>query len=134
MIRYPTLEEIITLHGLMIDQSGGTHGIRDFGALESALAQPQMMFDGIELYPDVVAKAASLGFSLVCNHPFLDGNKRIGHGATEVFLILNGLELIAGVNEQEKVILDLASGKIIRGDFIAWVRSNTQRIDSTHHT
>ncbi|MFN6052965.1 MAG: type II toxin-antitoxin system death-on-curing family toxin, partial [Planctomycetia bacterium] len=71
MIRIPTLEEIITLHGLIIDQSGGTNGIRDFGALESALAQPQMMFDGVELYPDIIAKAASLGFSLICNHPFL---------------------------------------------------------------
>jgi death-on-curing protein len=131
MIRIPTLEEIIILHGLIIDQSGGTNGIRDFGALESALAQPQMMFDGVELYPDIIAKAASLGFSLICNHPFLDGNKRIGHAATEILLLLNGLEIIAGTNEQEKVILDLASGKVKREEFIAWVRSITKQIDST---
>ena len=131
MIRIPTLEEIITLHGLIIDQSGGTNGIRDFGALESALAQSLMMFDGVELYPDIIAKAASLGFSLICNHPFLDGNKRIGHAATEILLLLNGLEIIAGTNEQEKVILDLASGKVKREEFIAWVRSITKQIDST---
>ena len=77
MIRLPTLEEIITLHGLIIDQSGGTHGIRDIGALESAFAQPQMMFGGVELYPDVIAKAASLGFSLVCNHPFLVATREL---------------------------------------------------------
>jgi len=61
-------------------------------------------------------------------HPFFDGNKRIGHAATEILLLFNGLELIAEINEQEKVILDLASGKVTREEFIAWVRSKTKQI------
>jgi len=71
------------LHDRIIISSGGSHGIRDVSALESALAQPRATFDGVDLYPDLIAKAAALGFLLVANHPFVDGNKRIGHAAME---------------------------------------------------
>ena len=73
MIRYLTLEEVLELHRLALEQSGGMEGVRDIGSLDSALAQPQMAFGGHELYPTLGDKAAALGFSLVCNHPFLDG-------------------------------------------------------------
>ena len=106
---------------LFRSQSGGSAGIRDFGALESALAQPRMTFDGDELYPTIVDKAAALGFSLINNHPFVDGNKRIGHAAMEVFLILNGYEIEAGVDEQERVILGVAAGQIKRDELRAWL-------------
>ena len=89
-MRYLTLNEVLDLFHHILEQSGGSAGIRDFGALESALAQPRMTFDEKELYPTVVDKAAVLGFSLINNHPFVDGNKRIGHAAMEVFLIRNG--------------------------------------------
>ena len=79
MIRYLTLEEVLELHRLALAQAGGLAGVRDLGALDSALAQPQMAFGGQELYPSLREKAAALGFSLVCNHPFVDGNKRVGH-------------------------------------------------------
>ena len=73
-----------------------------------------MTFGGEDLYPTLVDKAAALGFSLILNHPFLDGNKRIGHAVMEVFLILNGYEISATVDEQEQVILALAAGRMSR--------------------
>jgi death on curing protein len=126
MIRYLTLEEVLELHRLALEQAGGLEGVRDLGGLDSALAQPQMTFEGQELYPSLAEKAAALGFSLVCNHPFLDGNKRVGHAAMETFLVLNGWELAAGVDEQEQVILRLAAGSLKREEFTAWVQSHLQ--------
>lgn len=120
MIRYLTVEEVLELHRLVLEQSGGLGGVRDLGGLDSALAQPQMAFGGQELYPSLAEKAAALGFSLVCNHPFADGNKRVGHAAMETFLVLNGWELVAGVDEQEQVVLRLAAGTLKRDEFVAW--------------
>jgi death on curing protein len=94
-----TVNDVIDLHRQVVEQSGGSFGVRDLGALESAVAQPQMTFGGEDLYPTVVDKAAALGFSLVMNHPFVDGNKRIGHAAMETFLVLNGLEIYASVED-----------------------------------
>ncbi|MDA0919997.1 MAG: type II toxin-antitoxin system death-on-curing family toxin, partial [Planctomycetota bacterium] len=85
-MRYLTLSEVLFLHTRVIEQSGGAEGVLDLGRVESAIAQPQMSFGGQELYPEIHTKAASLCFSLVMNHPFNDGNKRIGHAAMEVFL------------------------------------------------
>ncbi len=76
-MRYLTLNEVLELYLLVMKQSGGAVGIRDVNALESAVAQPRMTFGGQELYPSIAEKAAVLGFSLIKNHPFLDGNKRI---------------------------------------------------------
>ncbi len=91
-------------------------------ALESALAQPQMTFDSADLYPTLVDKA--LGYALIKNHPFLDGNKRTGHAAMEVFLVLNGYEIRAPVDEQERVILQVAATEIEREEFTAWLRTH----------
>jgi death on curing protein len=99
-------------------------GLRDRGALESAVAQPQMTFGGGDLYPSLMEKAATLAFSLVKNHAFVDGNKRVGHAAMETFLVLNGYELSAGVDEQEQVVLQLAAGAIGREQFTEWVRAH----------
>ena len=98
MIRYLSVEEVLELHRLALQQTGGLDGVRDLGGLESAVVQPQMTFGGQDLYPCLPKKAAALGFSLVCNHPFLDGNKLVGHLAMEMFLVLNGQELTAGVD------------------------------------
>jgi death-on-curing protein len=92
--------------------------------LESALAQPRQSFAGQDLYPDITSKAAALCFSLVLNHPFVDGNKRIGHAAMETFLMINGHELHAPVDEQERVMLDLAAGKLARETFAEWVKQH----------
>ena|SRR5688572_1699635 len=120
-MRYLSLQEIISLHSLLISQSGGSFGLRDHGALESAVAQPEASFGGEDLYADLASKAAALGHSLIQNHPFVDGNKRIGHGAMEVFLLLNGHEIDASVDDQEKIIIQVASGKISRIEFSEWI-------------
>lgn len=125
MIRYLLLAEVLELHRSVIEQWGGASGIRDLGALESALAQPRQSFGGQDLYPDLTSKAAALCFSLVLNHPFIDGNKRIGHAAMETFLIVNGSELGESVDEQERIMLNLAAGKLSREDFVEWVTQHT---------
>lgn len=122
-MRYLTLVELMDLHERIVDQSGGSVGVRDLGMIESAMAQPQMSFGGTELYPTLAHKAAALCFSLVMNHPFVDGNKRTGHAAMEIFLVLNGFELDADVDDAESIILKLAAGELERSDFNAWVAS-----------
>ncbi len=127
-MRYLTLNEVLDLYRQVMEQSGGAVGIRDLNALESAVAQPHMTFGGQELYPTVVEKASALGFSLVKNHPFVDGNKRIGHAALETFLVLNGFEINASVDEQERVILQLAASELDRDEFTKWLHAHiTQR-------
>ena len=123
-MRYLNLGEVLDLHRQIIEQSKGARGIRDLGALESAIAQPRMTFAGEDLYPTIVDKASALGFSIVMNHPFIDGNKRTGHAAMETFLILNGLEINAYVDEQERVILALASGELERDAFTKWLQGS----------
>jgi death-on-curing protein len=105
-------------------QSGGAEGLMPLPALEYALAQPQMTFGGEDLYPTLVDKAAVLGYALIKNHPFLDGNKRTGHAAMEVFLVLNGYEIRATVDEQESVILQVAASEIDREEFTTWLRTH----------
>jgi death on curing protein len=103
----------------------GSGGIRDMGALESAIAQPRMTFGGTELYPTIIEKASALGFLIVMNHPFVDGNKRAGHAAMETFLVLlNRLEIKAMVDEQELTILALAAGELDRDAFTDWLRKS----------
>ena len=124
MMRYLSLPEVLELHERVIDISGGTKGIRDIRLLESAVNQPRASFDQSDLYPDMVSKAAALCYSLVMNHPFIDGNKRVGHAALETYLILNGFQIDANVDEQERTILDLAAGKVGREAFTSWLRSH----------
>ncbi|MEQ9549598.1 MAG: type II toxin-antitoxin system death-on-curing family toxin [Coleofasciculus sp. G3-WIS-01] len=124
-MRFLTLIEVLELHRRVIEQSGGALGIRDVGLLESAIAQPRMTFSGEELYPSLLEKAAALGFSIIMNHPFVDGNKRTGHAALETFLILNGIEISAAVDEQESIVLAIASGKLGREAFVEWLQQHT---------
>jgi len=126
-MRYLTLGEVVELHRRLVAQSGGAAGIRDLGLLESALAQPRATFDGHDLHPTVVDKAAALGFALVANHPFVDGNKRVGHAAMEVFLALNGFEIDATVDEQERLMLDAASGLTDRAALAEWLNSHVMK-------
>ena len=116
------------MYEAVIDSSGGSLGIRDVGTLKSAIIQPRLTYDQSDLYPDIISKAAALCFSLVMNHPFIDGNKRVGHAAMETFLILNGIEIKATVDEQERIILDLASGHLTREEFSAWLKEHVIRI------
>lgn len=126
-MRYLTLGEVVDLHRAVIEETGGASGIRDLGALESALAQPKASFGGVDLHASLADKAAALCFSLVNNHAFIDGNKRIGHAAAETFLILNGSEINAPVDEQERLMLDLASGRLTREQLAAWLLAHLRQ-------
>lgn len=114
--------EVLEIHRAVVEQAGGIAHVRDLRALESAVAQPRATFDGNDLYPSIEEKAAALGFSLIRNHPFTDGNKRVGHAAIEVTLLMNGLALRSSVEEAERVILGVAAGTASRDDLVEWVR------------
>ena len=131
MTRYLSLAEVLRLHGRIIAETGGSDGLRDLGLLESALAQPRQTFGGQDLYPSLVEKAAAVGYSLIKNHPFVDGNKRIGHAVVEAMLMLNGFELSAGVDESETEILAVAAGDRSRDEFRAWIEKHVVRLGST---
>jgi death-on-curing protein len=128
MIRYLTLVEVLYLHRQVIQQSGGALGIRDLGLLESAVAQPKMTFGGEDLYPTVIDKASALGFSLIKNHALVDGNKRTAHAAMETFLVLNGLEIVATLDEQEQMVLMLADSQLGREDWTGWLQEKVRPI------
>jgi death-on-curing protein len=123
-MRYLSLLEILELHDRIIATSRGNKRVRDIRLLESAVNQPRITFDQTDLYPDIVSKAAALCYSLIMNHPFIDGNKRVGHAAMETFLILNGFEINASIDEQERIILDLAAGKLGRAAFTTWLNNH----------
>lgn len=119
-----TKRQILDLHSLLIQESGGIDGLRDDGLLDSALKQPFQTYDGIELYPTVIDKAVRLGYSLISNHPFVDGNKRIGTHAMLVFLDINGIDLEYDDDELIKLILQIASGEAKDDTLNAWVRAH----------
>lgn len=123
-MRYLTVGEILELYNRVMEQSGGSVGILDLGSLESAVAQPRMTFNDEELYPTIVDKASSLGYSIIQNHPFVDGNKRAGHAALETFLMLNGYEIYASEDEQVEIVLGVASGELDRSTFTEWLRNH----------
>ncbi len=128
-MRYLTLVEVLELHRRIIEKSGGATGIRNFGLLESAIAQPRMTFGGKELYSSLIGKSAALGFSIIMNHPFIDGNKRTGHAAAETLLVLNGMKIAASVDEQERIVLSVASGQMGREAFADWLNLHAIAIE-----
>ena len=121
---YLSIDEVLFLHRRIIATSGGSMGLSNCSGLESAVAQPRMTFDGQDLYPTIREKAAALCFSLIQNHPFVDGNKRVGHAAMEVFLGLNGYEIDATVDDQERIILGVASGNVSRDQLVRWLEEH----------
>lgn len=123
-MRYLSLAEVFRLHERLVASSGGANGIRDLGRVEAALAEPKATFGGTDLYPTLIEKAAALAFSLIQGHPFVDGNKRIGHAAMSVFLLLNGMEINADVDEQERLILGVAAEQLSREALVAWLESH----------
>ena len=114
-------EQILMLHTQLIQQTGGSEGVRDYNLLDSALETPFQSFGGDELYPTIQAKAARLGYGLIKNHCMIDGNKRIGTHAMLVFLALNGIELKYTQKELYETILDVAAGNIEYEGLLQWV-------------
>jgi death-on-curing protein len=126
---YLSVEQVLAFHRLLVEQQpGGIAAVRDRGSLESALARPAMTFDGEDLYPDAPSKAAALMHLLVLNHPFVDGNKRIGVAAAELFLERNGCVIEASDRELEAVTVAAAEGTIGVEALAIWF---SQRLRST---
>ena len=113
--------QILLLHEQLIAETGGSSGLRDEGMLDSALNAPFQTFGGEDVYPSLQQKAARLCFGLVKNHPFVDGNKRIGAHVMLVFLVLNGIELQHTQTELSDIILQLAAGTIQSSDLLDWI-------------
>ncbi|MBQ6147981.1 MAG: type II toxin-antitoxin system death-on-curing family toxin [Oscillospiraceae bacterium] len=125
MIKF-SKEKVLLLHQLMAEETGGGIGIRDDGLLDSALENAFATFDGKELYPSKEEKAARLGFALITNHAFLDGNKRIGVYVMITFLEINGISVQATNEEVAEVGLAVASGEIKYEGLLEWVIDHTR--------
>jgi death-on-curing protein len=122
-MRYLTPEQVLFIHARLIAETGGEHGIRDLGLLQSAVSRPQAVFEGTELYPDVHHKAAALLESLINNHPFVDGNKRTGITAAAMFLRINDYSLTASNQEVESFVLSIALGEQTVDSIVEWLKS-----------
>ena len=123
MIRL-TKSQVLLIHDQLIAETGGSSGLRDEGILDSALSAPFQRFGGEDVYPSLQQKAARLCFGLVKNHPFVDGNKRIGAHVMLVFLALNGVELQHSQTELSDIILQLAAGEINAEHLLRWILSH----------
>lgn len=126
MIVYLTAEQVLFIHYRLVSETGGEHGVRDLGLLESAVARPQATFDRQELYPDIFEKAAALMESLINNHPFMDGNKRTGITCAVLFLQQNGVLFSAKNADLEKFTLRVASSKAGRSEITKWLKKHSQ--------
>ena len=117
-------EQVMRIHSKLTAVTGGADGVRETGLLESALEAPFMTFGGYELYPTLVEKAARLGASLVGNHPFVDGNRRIGVHAMLVFLALNGIEPKYTQVELADLGIALADGSMKYDELLLWLKEH----------
>lgn len=118
---WPSKDQIIAVHDASLKRFGGAEGIRDQGLLESALARPFASFAGREVFPSDIAKVCAMCHALVTNHPFVDGNKRVGAAILGMVLRVNGLRFKPRHEEFYAVILGVASGKISLESLTSWV-------------
>jgi death-on-curing protein len=123
-----TLDQVLYIHKEQIRQLGGSEGLRDMGLLQSALAMPQAEFGGQFLHADLYLMAAAYLFHIALNHPFVDGNKRVGAMAADVFLELNGITLPPSSEaEFEKITLDVAQGKVDKPQIAAFFKKHSKK-------
>ena len=125
MIKF-SQEKVLLLHQLITQETGGDPGLRDYGLLDSALEGAYATFDGKDLYPTKEEKAARLGYALISNHAFVDGNKRIGMYIMLTFLEVNGIRVHPTNEEVVRAGLAVASGKMNYVELLAWVRKNAE--------
>ena len=123
-MKYLTREQVMKLHQVLIETSGGSLGIRDEGMLDSALKTPLQTFDKRELFPTILDKATRLAFGLIKNHPFIDGNKRIGTHAMLIFLALNNIMLSYKDEELIDIIFRVASDRADENDLYSWIENH----------
>jgi death-on-curing protein len=125
-IAFLTLDEVVAIHRDQIERYGGSVGVRDWGLLKSAIAMPAVTFGGQYLHADLCEMAAAYLFHIVQNHPFIDGNKRVGAVAADVFLMLNNVRLIGGQDDYAELVLSVARGEASKSDAAAFFRGNTE--------
>jgi death-on-curing protein len=123
------IKEVELLHRILIDKFGGSYGIRDNAALESAIARPFQTFDGNDLYPSDLEKAASLIESILVNHPFIDGNKRTGYTLLRLYLIQKGLDITSSQDNKYEFVINIASGILKYEGILSWLKSNTVKMN-----
>lgn len=123
-----TIERVIYLHDQIVNQSGGSYGVRDRALLHSALERCKASFAGEDLYPDIISKAAALWHSLTMNHPFVDGNKRTGYEITKRFLYTNGYQVVASDNEVISFCIAVGSKQADHKQIITWLKASTQEL------
>lgn len=119
------IKDVLNLHEMLIEFYGGSNGVRDQGSLESAIARPFMTFDGQDLYPSSIEKAAALIESVAKNHPFVDGNKRTAYYLSRKFLNTNGIDITANQDAKYNFVIQVASGQYNYDDIVAWLQVNT---------
>lgn len=123
--KFLTFDQVLALHKLQIDKFGGSHGVKDESLLRSAIAQPESGFGNDYFHKDLYEMAAAYLFHLVMNHAFVDGNKRIAALVSSVFLEINGLNLTAGEDEFEKIVMDVAQGLISKEQIAEFFKRST---------
>ena len=121
-----SIDEVVALHDLQLEHFGGLSGLRDIGLLESAVAMPQAGFGGIYAHADVFEMAAAYLFHLVKNHPFLDGNKRVGFHAAYVFLSLNGVTLEMPEDAAYDLVIATAEGRASKAEIASAFRAHSR--------
>lgn len=124
MCKFPSFQDVLALHKVAIEEFGGLEGVRDQGLIHSAIQSPFQTFDGEELFPTVEEKIARLAYGLICNHGFVDGNKRVACLSLVVFLELNNINFDPILKELEKTFMGLAEGHVSYNDFLDWVLKN----------
>lgn len=122
------INQILVIHDEVIEETGGSPGIRDIHLLESAVARPQASFGGDDLYPDIFSKASALGHSIIRNHAFLDGNKRTGYMSMRLFLNVNGYDLEASLEEKYKFVMEIAEKIIDKESIAEWLRGHSRKL------
>ena len=125
-MKYLYPKQVLYLYQELIKRSGGTVGLRDQGLLESAVYRPQATFGGQDLYPDLFSKAAALGHSIISNHPFVDGNKRVGFEAMRLMLRVNRYDLRAPQDVAFGVVMDIAAGTFTEQAIADWLRQHSR--------
>ena len=119
-----SIKEVEIIHNILIDKFGGAKGIRDFGLLESGLARPFATFDGTDLYPSPIEKAAAIMESIVINHPFIDGNKRTAYTFMRLILLEYKLDIVASQEEKYKFVIAASKGDYKFEEIKSWIASN----------
>ena len=125
-MKYLYPKQVLFLYQQIIQRSGGTIGLRDAGLLDSAVYRPQASFGGRDLYPDLFSKTAALGHSMISNHPFMDGNKRVGFEAMRVMLRLNGRDIHASGEAKFDFVMEIAKGKLTEQAIADWLKRHSR--------